>query len=625
MRFVYILVFMALFSTTLAQSVTVSGIVSDETGEGLPGVTVSIKEVPGKGAITDIMGSFSLSVETGQTLVISYIGFISQEFQVSTAENLSIVLKTDVETLEEIVVIGYGVQKKSDVTGATGVLTAKDVALQPLQRVENMLQGRVAGVVVSQNSGAPGSSPQVNIRGFTGNPTYVIDGFIDADINAINPNDIESISVLKDASATAIYGSRGANGVILITTKKADKSSPFKVSAEYYHTISQLNKKLDLLNPLLYMQIVNQKLDEAGASEVFSREEIDEARNPGFGTDWQDVVFQTAHSNNLDLNLSKGWEKITARVSLGARDDQGIVDNSNYRRYTSRLNLRYTPFPNTTVSAIGGYTTEQLNNINRSSANNAAVAAATAWSPNLPIIDPATDDYTIFQGYGATVRRNPAYIINEIDGVSNNSIWNGSISLSHKFLNDFTAIATYSMQKRTGDANSFRRFEQGNTTRLAFTDSENTRNQWNLQVNYQKEIKDHSVNASVVAEVLDRESDTFRFDNIYNADETPGETVPDPQDPYDFTELGQISYLSRVNYGYKDKLLFTGSVRLDASSRLPESNQWDEFFSGAVAYRISDEAFLASSEWIQELKLRVGYGEVGNVNSIGHTQIQNLT
>ncbi len=628
-RFVYAGLFMLLAYGVSAQVLEVKGTVTDELGDGLPGATILNVDTE-QGGVTDVNGVFSITVNAGQKIAISFVGYATQEFVIQGDTTLDVSLEPEVDYLDELVVVGYGTQKKTDITGSTGVVSSRDADLQPIQRVENMLQGRVAGVVVSQVSGAPGATPQVNIRGFTGNPTYVIDGLIDANINAINPNDIESISILKDASATAIYGSRGSNGVILITTKKADRGSPLKINGDYFHSISQLNKKLDLLDPLPYMQIVNQKLNEAGASDIFSRDEIDEARNnPNFGTDWQDEIFQTAHTNNFDLNLSKGWDKVALRASLGVRDDQGIVKNSSYTRYTSRINLEIKPLENTTISTIVGYTLEELQNINRGSANNAVVAAATAWSPNLSVIDPATGDYTGFQGYGATVRRNPVYLANEVNGISNNDILNAQVTVRQKFLNDFTASASYALQRATGDSETFRRYlpaTQGAVSSLSSSNSENTRHQYNLQVDYSKQLNhNHKLDASLVAEVLDREAETFRYDNIYEEDGTPGETIPDPNDPFDFTELGQISYLARVNHSFKDLLLFTGSVRFDASSRLPESNQWDDFFSGAIAYRISQEPFLSSVGAIDDLKLRVGYGEVGNVNSIRHTQVQNLT
>ena len=258
----------------IAQEIKVSGKVVDEFDQGLPGVNILVQGPVISGSSTDIDGSFTLEIAKGDVLTFSFIGYFDQEITYSGQAIINVKLVPDIEQLSEVVVIGYGTQKKSDLTGSTGLISSSDVDLQPAQRVENMLQGKVAGVVVSQNSGAPGTAAKVSIRGFTGNPVYVIDGFIDGDINTVNPNDIESISILKDASATAIYGSRGANGVILVTTKQGSKNDKLKIDLDYYHGISQLTRKLDLLDPASYMKVVNKKLKEGGASEIFTGDEI---------------------------------------------------------------------------------------------------------------------------------------------------------------------------------------------------------------------------------------------------------------------------------------------------------------------------------------------------------------
>lgn len=619
------------FYYSSAQTI-VNGTLTDDEGEALIGVTVRIKGTE-KGTITDLDGNYQLATKEGDVLVFSYIGFKTKEVEFTGQEKISLSLEVDLDELEEVIVIGYGTRKKSDITGSTGVMTSRDVDLQPVQRVENMLQGRVAGVVVQQNSGAPGSQPKVNIRGFDGTPTYVIDGFIDADINAINPSDIESISVLKDASATAIYGSRGANGVILVTTKKSRKETPFVVNADYYHTISQLYNRLDLLEPLQYMQIVNQKLIEAGASEIISESKIDEARsNPNFGTNWQDQIFRVAHSNNANLNVSKGWKDVGLRLSMGARKDQGIIVNTNYQRLTSRLNFNANLTEKTKISLIGGYTQEKNHNNNndsRADGSNPVVAAATAWSPNLPVIDPATGDYQGFVGYGATVRRNPVYLAREIDADGLGHIFNGGLTLDHKLTEAITAKASYGMQYVKTKENTFRRFEPASDNPVSEAPSSKgtaTKQQWNLQLDYQKALTDkHEITMTVVGEIIDREEEINRFLTTYNPDGSVREQNVKVKDPYDYEPNAQISFLSRLHYDFMEKILLTGSYRYDASSRLSAGEKWDNFFSGAIAYRMSDEIFMSDISWLRDLKLRLGYGEIGNTNSIQAFQIQGLT
>ena len=612
-----------------SQEKQLKGRVIDETGEGLPGVNILIKNTT-EGTITNFEGDYVLNVNIGNILVFSFVGYLSEEIKYNGTARLDIKLKPDIEELEGVVVIGYGRQKKKDLTGSTGLLSSSDVDLQPVQGVGEMLQGKVAGVVVSQNSGAPGSRAQVNIRGFTGNPVYVIDGFIDADINSINQNDIESISILKDASATAIYGSRGANGVILITTKSSSMEDRLKINFDYYHTISQLSKKLDLLDPVSYMKIVNKKLKEGGANEIFSDSDIQEAEStPGYGTDWQDEVFRPAHSDNYDLSFTKGWKNISARVSFGAVNDNGIVENTNYKRYTARLNLKSQITKTTKLVLNLAPAYEKLHNAgNRSSGDNDVVTAATKWAPNLSVIDPFTDDYTGFQGYGATVARNPVYLINEVNKNGINRIINGNLSLEQSLFKDFRIKLFGAGQLVKGENTKFKRYEPatlGSTSFYSYSDKKNTKIQGNIQVDYNKKFGEfHKLNATGVFEVLKREKGSHGYTIT---DPAPGD-IGDPVRSDDFpvkTPEGMMSYLARVGYSYKSKLLLTGSIRADGSSRLPEGNKWDSFLSGAVAYRISEENFMQQLSSVSDMKLRFSYGETGNVNSVQAFQVQDLT
>ena len=621
-----------------AQSISVAGKVTDKDGLELPGVTVQIKNTT-DGTITGIDGSFMVNVQPGQVLVFSYVGFVTQEVVVGSQTNINILLKVDVGELDEVVVVGYGTQRKSDITGSTGLLTSKDVELQPVQRVENMLQGKVAGVTVVQNSGAPGAQPKVNIRGFNGTPTYVIDGLIDADINSINPNDIEAISILKDASATAIYGSRGANGVILITTKKGSKNQKLKVDIDYFHSVSELSSTLDLLDPVEYMVVENDKDLEAGQlAGQFSRAELLQAQSdPNFGTDWQDYIFRAAHTDNVNLSLSKGWDKLTVRTSLGLRNEQGIIENSDYKRYTLGVNLGYAITGSTTLQLNSRYAREETHNVgNRANGDSRIVRAATVWSPNLPVIDPATGDYSENpSGYGPLVLENPGYLVHEVDGRGNRDVYNLVMSLEQTLFQDVSIMGTVALEYRENSGETFRRQKPGDTTDVVPTEvnssrGDGLRQQYNLQLNYAKTLnQDHKFDVTMVGEVLSREQETFRFRNQYSFDDTfigtRGVTVPDSlNNPYDYSSLGQISYLGRLNYDYKNRILMTGSLRADASSRLARENQWDSFFSAAIAYRLGDEPFLNQSNWIHDFKLRLGYGEVGNINSVGFAQIQNL-
>ncbi|NME70771.1 SusC/RagA family TonB-linked outer membrane protein [Flammeovirga aprica] len=621
-----------LFSSVslFAQETILKGVVTSENGDPVPYVNLVIKGTT-KGTMSSFDGSYQLSGLTiNDIIAVSSVGYISQEIKYVGQKELNITVKEDAEQLDEIVVIGYGTQKKSDLTGSTGVVTAEDSDLQPVPNVQGMLQGKMAGVVVSQNSGAPGAAPKVNVRGFTGNPIYVIDGLIDGDINAVNPNDIENISVLKDASATAIYGSRGANGVIIVTTKGGKKNSPLKVNGEYYHTISQLNNKLDLLDPVSYMKIVNKKKLEAGANEIFSRDEIRRAEStPGFGTDWQDEIYRTAHSDNANISLSKGWENTTLRFSLGARNDQGIIRNTNYERYTSRLSVSSSLTSTMELNFNGSFTQEKGLNMGQGgqTGSDNAVASATAWAPNLPVFDESTGDYTGFQGYGATVRRNPVYLTDEILRNSDRKTYATNLSLTQKILPELKFKVFGAVQYRGVDNDTYTRYEPATANSVSKLYQEtisNVKYQGNAQLDFNKEFNsNHKLNATAVFEVISRQNKRDYFTTSFDQGEDQEGTLSERI--YIMEPEGMLSALGRVGYSYKDKLLFTGSIRLDGSSRLPKDNQWDDFYSAALAYKLSNEEFLKNSDVISNLKLRIGYGEIGNVNSLNAFQVQDLT
>lgn len=625
------ILFLILFSTlySMAQS-ELSGEIKDKDGNTIPGVNVYIKGTT-QGTITGFDGKFVLEIEKGQILEVKYIGYQDYSTTYTGQTTLSIILEEDIIGLSEVVVIGYGTKKKADLTGSVGVVTTADIDLQPIQRVENALQGKMAGVMVSQNSGAPGSAPVVNIRGFTGSPVYVIDGFIGGNINTLNPNDIASITVLKDASSTAIYGSRGANGVILVTTKSGGKSDKLEVNFDYYHTVSHLANKQELLNPVSYMKMVNLAEEEKGNLAQFSDQEIDDVERNGLGTDWQDEIFRIANSDNYQLSLAKGGENSSHRFSMGIRNDEGIVSNTGYERFNLSYNLKskITNSTNFNLNLSNAY--EKLHNTGtRVSGGNKVVQSALIWSPNLPVIDPLTNDYQTFQGYGASVAQNPIYQALEVNDYNKNVVARGKLSIDQQFLKDFNFRIFGGIQLQNYRGDFFSRKPPGSTvpSKVSKSTSSTLKFQGNGQLSYAKTINDHSVNVTAVYEVLKSIYDGFSVAGtdpytdqlgIYSLDIVENITGYGNSK----SELGTISVLSRANYSYKDKLLITGSIRRDADSRLPEGLKSEYFPSGAIAYRISDEAFIQQISAIYRLKLRASYGETGNVSSLRAFQVLN--
>ncbi|MEN8248304.1 MAG: TonB-dependent receptor [Bacteroidota bacterium] len=639
LKYSVLILFSLITGSTLVfgQTRTVSGNITDETDFPLPGVNIMIKGTS-SGTVSDLNGEFNLEVAADDILVFSFIGYLSQEITVGNQQKIDVVLKEDVKALEEVVVIGYGTQKKSDLTGSVGVTSTSESELQTIARVEGFLQGKVAGVNVAQQSGAPGSQPKVNIRGFTGSPVYVIDGFIGEDINSINPADIESMTVLKDASATAIYGSRGANGVILIQTKKGGKSDKLNVNVDYYHSVDMLAKKMDVLSAVSYMKVINAKAEEGGALPLFSDSEIDSIRTiygeDGKVTDWQDESFRMAHTNNLQLSISRGGEKTSYRFSLGGHQQQGIIINGDYQRYNARFNMKTSLSKTTTLDFSISNSFEKLYNVgNRGSANYGVVESAVSWPSNLPVIDPATNDYMAYQGYGPTTKGNPIFLAKERPSHNSNNNFAGKISLEQEFLKDFKLKLFGAAQIFNGSGMSFTRVSPASQTGHSSSNySTSLRNkfQGSIQLSYNKEFNEQNrLDAVIVSEGLISRRNSYSFQALNPFTDQLGIYSAQIAESYPsgnagFSPEGMISYLGRAVYSLKNKYLFTASFRIDGSSRLTEGNKYQPFLSGAIAYRLSDEDFIKNISAINDLKLRLSYGETGNVNSVGAYQVMDL-
>jgi TonB-linked SusC/RagA family outer membrane protein len=333
LQLIFLLFFM-LPTRLHAQEKTINGIILDETGKSLPGASILVK---GKttSVQTDANGKYAIKANTGDILVFSYVGLEKQELLVtSNSATLNVSLKAS-NALNDIVVVGYGTQRKSDITGASSSVSAKDFKEQPVTSVAQVLQGRAAGVQVTSNSGAPGGNTSIRIRGNNSiqgdnNPLYVIDGFVGADFTTVNPQDIENIEILKDASATAIYGSRGANGVVLISTKKGTAGAT-QVEFTSRFSSARVIKKLDLLNAADFATTVNANSAATGTTPPFTQAQIDQFSKNG-GTDWQDEIFRTAPAKEFQLNLSGGSEKTTYFIGTNLLDQKGVIINSDFKR-----------------------------------------------------------------------------------------------------------------------------------------------------------------------------------------------------------------------------------------------------------------------------------------------------
>ena len=608
------------------QSSVVKGVVKDSNGEPLLGVNVLVKGTT-IGAVTDIDGNFSFEAPAGCTLVISYIGFESQEVKVKGNAPLNIILKEDSEALDEVVVVGYGVQKKSDVTGALSSVKGDDLTKLSISRTDQALQGQMAGVMVQNSVAAPGESPNIIIRG--GNslkgenaPLVVIDGVLGGDLSLIDPNDITSIEVLKDASSTSIYGSRGANGVIMVTTKRGQTGKP-TVSYSGYVSLSQVSKKMDMLNGQELYGLLKEAQEKYPTTALKIPEWIDP--NNLNNTDWQDEVFRTAPITGHSLSVSGGTE--TTRYSLSGNYlmHQGIVKNSDFNRAGIRANIEQKLGKKVTVGA--------LINASRSSSSNASVNqmngsdgggvtfSALGFGPLVPVYK---EDGSLSGPLkdGAQMN-NPVALINDqvVDKFRN--YFQGTAFLEWEILSGlkFKTAWTYTYSDRkqrqfTSGENLLSYKGQG----YAYMNDQETTN-WlgENTLTYSKTFnKDHSLN--VVAGFTAEASEYFNNNSSGKG--------------FDIESLGYwnmglanssllsvasggnhsaiASWLGRVNYAYKGKYLASVSFRADGSSKFAKNNKWGYFPSAALGWRISEEDFMKDISWIQNLKLRASYGETGS-------------
>lgn len=606
---------------TVDEQQSVTGNVSDENGEPLPGATIQEKGTT-NGTITDVNGNFSLNVPENATISISFVGFVTKEVQLNGRSVIDVQLSPDISSLEEVVVVGYGTQKKSDLTGSVASISSSDFEAQPVIRIEDAINGKAAGVQVQKPNGAPGSAMKIRIRGANsingGNdPLYVIDGYIGADITSLNPNEIESINILKDASATAIYGSRGSNGVVMITTKTA-KAGDSKIEFNTFYSTDQIMNTYELLNGVQYMETVNARHDALNISPQFTTAEIDAVRANG-GTDWQDEVFRNGSTQNYQLAFSGGNEKNRYYLSGTVAQQKGIILNSNYKRYGLRANIN-SKLGERFDLVFTSYNTyeESRNNYNQNGRNNAS-GVSLIFPPNISVWDETTNNYSISPSYGP-IAGNPVFSASEIIYDSKKIQTLTNLQLNYKILEGLTFSVNGGVKAYYFDNPFLKTAAPGSPIGNTEAGHNNGYN-WNLQntniLNYNKVFAEkHSINVSAIYE---QQTSVSRNNGAWATG------FPTISLGYDNLSLGATSrvssgyedwhlqsYLGRLNYTFDEKYLFTATFRADGSSKFYGDNKYGYFPSGAFAWRLSDESFIQSIGVFQDLKLRASYGLTGS-------------
>ncbi|MBD2754023.1 SusC/RagA family TonB-linked outer membrane protein [Spirosoma validum] len=631
-------------SESVPADVRVSGRVTGETDETLPGVSVVVKGSP-RGTTTDAQGRYQINVPNDRsdvTLVFSFVGYVSQEMPVRNRSTIDVQLVPDTKALNEVVVVGYGQVKKSDLTGAVATVPVEEIRKVAVTSLDQALQGRAAGVQITQNSGAPGGTTSIRIRG--GNsiqgdnePLYVIDGIPFKNdgagsgsnfnvLSTLNPSDIESMSVLKDASSTAIYGSRGSNGVVIITTKRG-KAGKSTINFDAYYGIQNVRRKYPVLNGREYAQFVNDANTNEGRPGVYTQAQIDAF---GTGTDWQDEIFRQAPMSNYQLSMSGGDERTQYAVSGGYFKQNGIVVNSDFDRYSFRVNLDRKLTNKIKVGnslTVSRTVTNQARTDGDLGSAGLVTIAALQFPPILPVRS-ADGNYLITDPALAFTADNPVALAR--DNKNRNTAYRvfGNVFGDYQIIDGLNLRVSLGIDGVLQKQDSYlpRSVSSGlaqggaasiynsqsitwlNENLLTYTRTVNTVHNVTVLLGYtQQGNRTESSTAS---------ARNFVNDNLGSGNLGSGSVPLTPSSG--IGTWGLESYLSRINYGYKDKYLLTASFRADGSSRFGSNKQYGYFPSVALAWRVSEESFLKNNRVINDLKLRATYGSTGNQDGVGN-------
>ncbi|EKJ91117.1 TonB-dependent receptor P3 [Bacteroides finegoldii] len=606
-----LLLLLAAVTSVYAQSTKVySGTVADaDSNDPIIGVNITLKGTS-TGTITDASGKFSINAPIGSTLELSYIGYVTKEIRLDGNSVLNIVMKEDQQLLSEVVVIGYGTMKKSDITGAIASVSSKQFKDQPVKRMSDILQGRTSGVAVTNMDGLPGGGVKIRVRGTTSinkssDPLYVIDGVVAGGLD-VNPVDIQSIEVLKDASATAIYGSRGANGVVLVTTKKGAEGK-VQIFASVDIGVSNIVKKYDLLNAYDYANALN---DYKGSGTI-SPEDLEAYKNGTKGIDWQNKMLQTGISQDYKLGVSGGSAKNKYYISANVLDMTAMTITTKYQRAQLRINLdnELTKWLTLSTKISAG----------RSHSHNGSIDMMTFlnYSPTMEMFEDVEKGVYKKDPFNS-VDPNPygKRILNKEDSYSYN--FNGNMDLMFKIIDGLTLSVQGGVNYSNSPSYTFNSslVQPDAISGMANSNSTNVFWQNTNNVTYDKTFGDHHLTATAVFEVsgsegrslgitgTDLQNEFVSYWNVQNA------KTRDATNGYSADAL--VSGLARVMYSYKGRYMVTGTFRADGSSKFQKGNRWGFFPSAALAWDIAKENFMKDQNIFQQLKLRGSFGIVGN-------------
>lgn len=634
------LLFFGLLTTAQAQNLSLKGKISDSSGDVLVGASISVKGTT-SGAVSEIDGSYQLEGVSAQAiLVVSYTGYVGQEIAVNNRTLIDVVLSLDVEALNEVVVVGYGTQRKSSTTGSIASLKAADLVQTPVANVAQGLQARVSGVQITQNSSAPGGNISVRIRGTnsingSSEPLYVLDGIQISNgggvndvspLSQINPNDIESVEVLKDASAAAIYGARAANGVVLITTKRG-KQGTSRVTYDAYYGIQEVTKTIEMMNAAEFGALEN---------EVFKQPIYADPASLGQGINYQDLIFRQAAIQNHQLSVMGGTEKTQISLALNYFDQDGIVINSNFSRASLRLNLDHqvNKWLRTGTSLLYTYSLSDRIPTGQTSIDGPAfttsvLGAALAAPPNL---EPYREDGSIFpfgDQFNGRYREsaNPLGLAAIMDKTTSNRLL-GNLYFNFELVKGLSYRADFNIIQATALSDFYSPRFIVNTNDLATAGAARKGNSYNLNLlhesilTYQTKLgENHSLKFTGVfgTQTNNNSSNTITA-SIFPNDATVNEALQLATNRNVSSSRSKSrldSYLGRFNYGFRDKYFLDITARMDGASQFGENHKYGFFPAISGAWRIIEEPFLKNQKLISDLKLRASYGITGNAAAIG--------
>jgi len=616
------LFFFVLFQFVAFAQVQVTGAITDESGLPLPGATILEKNT-NNGVVTDFDGNYSIEItDENSVIVISYVGYTTQEISTAGLSDFNFSLQPSNE-LDEVVITGYGSQQKRDLTGAIVQVKSEDFVKGANTNALQLLNGKASGVHISQSDSAPGGAIDIKIRGAgsinaSNDVLVVIDGLPGGSLTALSPDDIDSIEVLKDASASAIYGSRAANGVVLITTKRG-KSGEMVVSYENYFGFQSVNERVDMLNGGEYLKVLSDINVEGGGDVLSSAADISAM---GEGYDWQDIIFRSSTVQNHQVTMSGGSDTSNYYVSLNHLNNEGVIRESGEKKYNARINYGLTPNEKLNINLNVSINRSEIDNVKMGRDTNEGVGLLAAALLFDPTIGPEVNSEGYYDVNPLVAIENPEAIIQGWDQqVSSNRIY-ATASVDYKIIEGLTATARFgtNLSDTRRDLYENDKFQVGRGVNGRSTIRNSESNYWIAEylAEYQREFGDHDFK---FLGGITYESNTTRFHQSVASDMLSHVTTTNLQQSGNsdtlnaesgkFTNTLQSS-LARLNYSFKDKYLFTASIRRDGTSRFSDKYKYATFPSASLGWKLSSEPFMESNELFSELKLRAGYGEIGN-------------